>query len=163
AQNESATMFMLLLAAFNVLLFRYCGQRDLVVGTPIGNRLRAELEPLIGFFVNTLALRAHISPSMSFRELLLQVRETTLGAYAHLLGAIADGPDIEVGALAMLDSSDLAALLIDWNATETTLAGGTLHGCIFEQAARTPEHTAVVAGQKRVSYRELAARAAGLA
>src|SRR5439155_10348266 len=83
--------------------------------------------------------------------------------FANLLRAIADGPDIEVAALAMLDSSDLATLLIDWNATDTTLAGGTLHGCIFEQAARTPEHTAVLAGQERVSYRELAARAAGLA
>jgi amino acid adenylation domain-containing protein len=80
---EHATPFMTLLAAFQALLFRHSGQGDVVVGTPIANRSRAELEPLIGFFVNTLALRARITGRMSFRELVRQVRETALGAFAH--------------------------------------------------------------------------------
>src|SRR6185369_8372541 len=83
AQRENVTMFMIMLAAFQVLLSRYSGQKEVVVGTPIAGRTRAEVEPLIGFFVNTLALRADLSGGPSFRELLKQVRETCLGAYAH--------------------------------------------------------------------------------
>ncbi|HWW77567.1 MAG TPA: condensation domain-containing protein, partial [Pyrinomonadaceae bacterium] len=82
-RREGVTLFMTLLAAWQTLLARYSGQEDVVVGTPIANRNRAEVEPLIGFFVNTLALRARVTPGMSFRELLAQVRETCLGAYAH--------------------------------------------------------------------------------
>lgn len=82
-QQEGVTLFMLLLAAFKVLLYRYTGQRDLVVGTPIAGRNREELEGLIGYFVNTLALRTKLTDSMTFQELLMQVRETTLDAYAH--------------------------------------------------------------------------------
>ncbi len=83
AERERATLFMLLLAAFQVLLFRYSRQEDLVVGSPVANRNRAEIEHLIGFFVNMLPLRARLSGEMSFRELLAQVRETALGAFAH--------------------------------------------------------------------------------
>ncbi|HZI09046.1 MAG TPA: amino acid adenylation domain-containing protein, partial [Myxococcus sp.] len=83
AQREGATPFMLLLAAFQVLLSRYSGQEDLVVGSPIAGRRHAETEGLIGFFVNTLALRARLDGVPSFRELLRQVRGTTLGAYEH--------------------------------------------------------------------------------
>jgi amino acid adenylation domain-containing protein len=82
-QQEGATMFMTLLAAFKVLLFRYTGQEDILVGTPIANRTRAELERVIGFFVNTLCLRANLSGDPSFRELLGQVREVALDAYSH--------------------------------------------------------------------------------
>ncbi|MCL5996770.1 MAG: amino acid adenylation domain-containing protein, partial [Chloroflexi bacterium] len=82
-QREGVTLFMTLLAAFQTLLGRYSNQDDVCVGTPIANRNRSELEDLIGFFVNTLVLRAHLSPTMSFRDLLAQVRETALGAYAH--------------------------------------------------------------------------------
>ena len=74
---------MTLLAAFFVLLSRYSGQSDLIVGSPIANRNRGEIEPLIGMFVNTLVLRANLSDNPTFRELLNQVRETTLEAYAH--------------------------------------------------------------------------------
>ncbi|MEO5727675.1 MAG: condensation domain-containing protein, partial [Byssovorax sp.] len=83
ARREGVTLFMTLLAAFDVLLYRYTGQGDLVVGTPIAGRTQAETEGLIGFFVNTLALRAELSGETSFRALLQQVKETCLGAYAH--------------------------------------------------------------------------------
>ncbi len=83
ARREDATLFMLLLAAFDVLLYRYTGEGDLVVGTPIAGRGRAEVEPLIGFFVNTLAIRVRCNGEASFVELLGQVREQCLGAYAH--------------------------------------------------------------------------------
>jgi amino acid adenylation domain-containing protein len=82
-QQQSATLFMTLLAAFKVLLYRYTGQADLVVGTPIANRHRAEVEGLIGLFVNTLVLRSHLSPQASFRTLLDQVKTTTWAAYDH--------------------------------------------------------------------------------
>ncbi|NVJ28107.1 amino acid adenylation domain-containing protein, partial [Myxococcus sp. AM011] len=81
--REGVTPFMVLLSAFNVLLARYSGQDDIVVGSPIANRRQAELEGIIGFFVNTLALRTQLRLDMSFRELLAQVRESTLGAYSH--------------------------------------------------------------------------------
>ncbi|MBV9772803.1 MAG: amino acid adenylation domain-containing protein [Gemmatimonadetes bacterium] len=82
-RREGVTSFMTLLAGFSLLLGRYSGQADVVVGTPIANRTRRETEGLIGFFLNTLALRADLSGDPSFRELLARVRETTLGAYAH--------------------------------------------------------------------------------
>ncbi|HEX8696633.1 MAG TPA: amino acid adenylation domain-containing protein [Longimicrobium sp.] len=83
AAREGATPFMTLLAAFAAVLHRWSGEEDLVVGTPIANRTRPELEALIGFFSNTLALRADVSGDPSFRQLLGRVRETTLEAYAH--------------------------------------------------------------------------------
>ncbi len=82
-RREGATLFMTLLAGWQVLLGRYAGQDDVVVGTPIAGRSRAEVEGLIGFFVNTLVLRARLGGAPTFRELLVQVRETTLGAFAH--------------------------------------------------------------------------------
>ena len=83
SRREGATLFMTLLAAFSTLLCRYSRQRDILIGTPIANRNRAETESLIGFFINTLILRTRFSEQMTFRELLGQVRETALEAYAH--------------------------------------------------------------------------------
>lgn len=83
ARSEDSTLFMVLLAAFNLLLWRYSGQTDILVGSPIANRNLSETEPLIGFFVNTLVLRTRLDSSLSFRELLKDVKETCLGAYAH--------------------------------------------------------------------------------
>ena len=83
SQREGVTLFMTLLAAFQVLLSRYSGQQDVVVGTPIAGRTRAEEEALIGLFVNTLALRVDLSGGATFRQVLARVRETCLGAYAH--------------------------------------------------------------------------------
>jgi non-ribosomal peptide synthetase component F len=83
SHQEGATLFMTMLAAFNVLLHRYSGQDDILIGTPIANRNRAEIEGLIGFFVNTLVLSAQMKSDQSFLSLLRQIRATTLGAYAH--------------------------------------------------------------------------------
>jgi amino acid adenylation domain-containing protein/non-ribosomal peptide synthase protein (TIGR01720 family) len=83
SQQSNATLFMTLLAAFGILLSRYSRQEDLVIGTAIANRHRQELESLIGFFVNTLALRLDLKDSPSFREFLERVRQVTLDAYAH--------------------------------------------------------------------------------
>jgi amino acid adenylation domain-containing protein len=79
----AVTPFMTLLAAFQVLLYRYTGQEDVAVGSPIANRRRPELEGLIGFFVNTLVLRADLSGNPSFSDFLLQVRDTCVGGDAN--------------------------------------------------------------------------------
>jgi len=83
SQQTGVTLFMTVLAAFQTLLYRYTGQEDIAVGSPIANRNRAELEPLIGFFVNSLVMRIHLSSNLTFQELLAKVKEVTLGAYAH--------------------------------------------------------------------------------
>jgi non-ribosomal peptide synthetase component F len=74
---------MTVLAAFKVLLHRYSGQQDICVGSPIANRTQQELEGMIGFFVNTLALRNEVKSDVSFTELLEQVKTTMLDAYAN--------------------------------------------------------------------------------
>ena len=81
--ETGASLFMVLLASFKALLYRYTGQADLVIGTPIANRHREELEPLIGFFVNMLALRSDLSGDPTFRELIARVRETALAGYSY--------------------------------------------------------------------------------
>jgi len=83
ARRENATLFMVFLAALKTLLFRYSGQSDVIVGSGIANRHRQELEPLVGCFVNTLALRTDLAGNPTFRELLARVRDVTLDAYAH--------------------------------------------------------------------------------
>jgi amino acid adenylation domain-containing protein len=83
SRDEAVTLFMLLLAAWQSLLFRYGGNGDVPVGTPIANRNRRETEGLIGFFVNTLVIRSQVSGELQFTDLLKQVRDTALAAYAH--------------------------------------------------------------------------------
>lgn len=83
SQQKRVTLFMTLLAAFKTLLYRYTGQEDIVVGSPIANRNRPELEDLIGFFVNTLVLRTNLGGNPAFAELLDRVNATALAAYAH--------------------------------------------------------------------------------
>ncbi|HYR08361.1 MAG TPA: amino acid adenylation domain-containing protein, partial [Longimicrobium sp.] len=82
-RSEGATLYMTLLAAFQVLLSKYSGSEDIVVGSPIAGRTRGEVEELIGFFVNTLVLRTNLSGDPGFREVLRRVRDVTLGAYEH--------------------------------------------------------------------------------
>lgn len=83
SRREGVTLFMTLLAAFQTLLSRYTRQEDIVVGTPIANRTRAETEALIGFFTNTLIMRTNLAGDPTFRELLARVRQVALSAYAH--------------------------------------------------------------------------------
>ncbi|MBB6286057.1 MULTISPECIES: non-ribosomal peptide synthetase [unclassified Pseudomonas] len=83
AQANQSTPFMLLLAAFQTLLYRYSGQRDIRIGVPNANRPRQETQGLIGFFINTLVLRAELDGRLPFTELLAATRETALGAQAH--------------------------------------------------------------------------------
>lgn len=83
SQRESVTLFMTLLAAFQVLLCRWSGQDDIAVGAPVANRERREIEKTIGLFVGTLVLRTDLSGAPSFCELLRRVREVCLGAYVH--------------------------------------------------------------------------------
>lgn len=83
SQREEVTLFMTLLAAFNTLLYRYTAQENILIGSAIANRNRAELEGLLGCFINTLVMRNDLSGNPSFRELLSQVREVTLDAYTH--------------------------------------------------------------------------------
>ncbi|MCB0212661.1 MAG: AMP-binding protein, partial [Anaerolineae bacterium] len=83
SRQSDSTLFMTLLTAFQILLMRYSGQEDIVVGSPIANRNRKEIEPLIGFFVNTLVLRTDLSGNPTFLELLAQVRQVSQAAYDH--------------------------------------------------------------------------------
>ena len=83
SREQGTTLYMTLLAAFQILMSRYTGQSDIIIGSPIANRNRQEIEPLIGFFVNTLALRADLERSVSFLDVLAQAQESTQAAYEH--------------------------------------------------------------------------------
>jgi amino acid adenylation domain-containing protein len=83
SHQENATLFMTLLAAFKTLLYRYTGQTDILVGSPVASRNSVEVESLIGLFVNVLVLRTDVSKRPSFRELLARVKSTALAAYVH--------------------------------------------------------------------------------
>ncbi|HEX5081472.1 MAG TPA: amino acid adenylation domain-containing protein, partial [Blastocatellia bacterium] len=83
SQQEGVTLFMVLLAAFKALIFRYTGQTDVVIGTPVAGRQHTETEALIGFFLNMLVLRTDLSGAPKFSALLRRVREVCLGAYTH--------------------------------------------------------------------------------
>ncbi|MCC5658364.1 amino acid adenylation domain-containing protein [Nostoc sp. XA010] len=83
SRQQGVTLFMTLLTAFKILLYRYTGQADIIVGSPIANRNRAEIESLIGLFVNVLVLRTDLSGDLSFQELLARVKSTALEAYIH--------------------------------------------------------------------------------
>src|SRR6185503_9458671 len=83
ARRQGVTLFMVLHAAFALVLSRWSGERDVSIGTPIANRTRRELEGLIGFFVNTLVLRLKLDGAPTLGELFQQVREADLAAFAH--------------------------------------------------------------------------------
>ena len=83
SQQEGVTLFITLLTAFKILIYRYTQQEDIAIGSPIANRNRSEIEGLIGFFVNSLVLRTQVSGTLTFRELLHRVKDISLAAYAH--------------------------------------------------------------------------------
>lgn len=83
SKEHDVTLFMTLLAALSVLLYRYSGQTDISIGTPIANRNRSEVEPLLGVFVNTLVMRNELAGDLAFSDFVKRVKETTLGAYDH--------------------------------------------------------------------------------
>ncbi len=258
-REVNGTLFMTLLAAFQVLLARYTGRDDIVVGSPAAGRRDVELENLIGFFVNTLVLRTDLSGDPTFRELLGRVREVTLDAYGHqevpfekliadlhvprslshsplfqvmfilqnalkqrlelpgltleelefdpgtakfdltvdmaevdeglscafeystdlfeastvtrmlghfralLEGAAAD-PGRRLSALPMLEASERHRLVIEWNDTAADYPRRSgIHQLFDVQASRTPDAVALIDGERRVTYRELHARANRLA
>ncbi|NER93306.1 MAG: amino acid adenylation domain-containing protein [Symploca sp. SIO1B1] len=83
AQEEGATLYMTLLATFQILLFRYTSQEDILVGSPTSGRTRPEFAPIVGYFVNQVVMRADLSKNPCFKDLLLQVRQTVIGAFSH--------------------------------------------------------------------------------
>lgn len=259
SRAQGATLFMVLLTAFKVLLHRYTGQDDIIVGTPIANRNKVETHGLIGFFVNTLALRTDLSGNPTFLQALARVREVALGAYANqdapfeklvevlrperdvsrppllqvmfalhnndipslelrglkitplslhsgainfdlvmgveessegmrvlleystalfdasavvrmlehfqqLLEAVKADPNQRIESLKMLGEAERHKILVEWN---NTRADYPEHVCAHElieaQAGQTPDATAVVFGDERLSYSELNHRANQLA
>ncbi|HLL48189.1 MAG TPA: amino acid adenylation domain-containing protein, partial [Longimicrobiaceae bacterium] len=259
ARGEGATLHMVLLAALDVLLARWSGETDVVVGTPVAGRTRREVEGVVGFFVNTLALRADVSADPSFRELLGRVREGALGAYQHqdvpferlvesmgverslahaplfqvmlsveegapaaglrlgeveaapfpaggeaaqydlsfsfteargaidaavtfrealwdrstiervlerfaaLLEQVAADPGPRISEIDLLGPDERERLVGEWSAAVREHPAAPVHERVAEQAARTPGATAVVAGERTLSYAELDAAASRLA
>jgi amino acid adenylation domain-containing protein len=274
ARKEGATLYMLLLAAYQVLLYRYTNQETIVVGSSAAGRGRAEVAGLVGYFVNSLALRGNPSGGQTFASFLARVRRTTLEAFAHqdypfpllverlqperdpsrtplfqtmfvlhkarrpeedflsllalresasqikldelelesipleqraaqfeltlavaeterrltgafqyntdlfdeetisrmaahfrmLLEGIVDGPERRLSELPLLADEEQRRIVFDWNDTgPATPAGECLHELFERQAGRTPEAVALVCGDRRLTYRELNARANRLA
>jgi len=258
ARRDGGTLFMAFLAAYQLLLSRWTGQQDIVVGSPIAGRKNREVEELIGFFVNTLALRTEVAEDLTFRQLLERVKVGTLGAYANqdlpfeqlvmklrpernltrqpifqvmlslqnfpeeqlelpeltwewssiehetahfdltlylygapdgclgvfeyatdlfdlgtiermarhlralLEGIIADS-DSPIHRLPMLGEAEKQQLLIEWNATATSLNEICVHEIFEEQVRRTPHAVAVVYEGESLTYAELNGRANQLA
>jgi len=258
SQQEGVTLFMTLLAAWAALLGRYSGEEDVIVGTPIANRTRTELEGMIGFFVNSLVLRTSLKGEPSFRELLKRVREVALGAYAHqdlpfeklvealqpdrqsnynplyqvsfalqnapqgaievgglemsgvetdretsrfdlefhlwehgqelygallystelfeaetisrllnhyerMLTAVVAHPEQRVSEVKLLSGAEERQLVVEWNDTKRSYEQNSVVELFEAQVKRTPENTALIFGEQRVSYRELNERADRLA
>ncbi|WP_173964030.1 non-ribosomal peptide synthetase, partial [Flavobacterium collinsii] len=146
-QAEGVTLFMLMLSAFKVLLSRYSGQDDICVGTSIANRTQSELEGMIGFFVNILALRSDLSGDPSFRELLKRVKETTLGGYDHQLAPFEKVVDRMITARDMSMSPLFQVLFVLHNTPEESgksgkdLEGVTLSGYEFDSVTSKSDLT----------------------
>jgi len=138
SQQQEATLFMTLLAAFKVLLYRYSGQQDICVGTSIAGRQQQETEDLIGFFVNILALRTQVDPVSSFNGLLEKVKQTTLEAYEHqevpfekVVDAVVKERDISRSPLFQA----LFVMLNTPSAAETSLGDLALSGITYEHTS----------------------------
>ncbi|HET7865194.1 MAG TPA: amino acid adenylation domain-containing protein, partial [Burkholderiaceae bacterium] len=155
AQRHSVTLHMLLLAAWAALLSRWSGQPDLVIGTAVANRPWPELEPLIGFFVNTLALRVRCEPAMTGSELLAQVRATSIAAQEHQ-----DAPFEQVVEALQprrsMASSPLFQVMFTWQNTPSQALG--LHGL---QAELLPPQTVATPFDLDLSLQEEGAQLCG--
>ncbi len=258
ARREGATLYMVMMAVFQVLLSRYGRSDDFVVGSPIAGRDRSEVEGLLGLFVGTLSLRADLSGDPTFRDLVARVKKTALGAYAHselpfemlvdelklrrdlshppvfqvlfglqnvptgearfegletrrvefekdgaildlslyawpdpegmiltleynrdlfdeatvdrllehygaLLQAAVEHPELPVSRLELLPPGERRRVLLEWNDTDAPWERSTLHGAVFEQAARSPDAVAVEGGGESLTYSELIGRSRALA
>lgn len=126
--QADVTLYMTLLAAFQLLLMRYTGQEDVVIGSPIANRTRRELEPLIGYFLNTLALRTDLSGNPTFLELLAQVRQTAQAAYSHQDLPFERLVDALQPMRALDHSPIVQVVFILQNTTQPTMTFGDLQG-----------------------------------
>ncbi|HST58686.1 MAG TPA: condensation domain-containing protein, partial [Longimicrobium sp.] len=134
ARAEGATLFMTLLAGWQALLSRYAGQADVVVGTPVAGRGRGETQGLIGFFVNTLVMRSDVGAAHGFRDLVRQVREHTLEAYAH--------QDVPF------------ERLVEALSPERRLGHAALYQVMFDYASDDPDARLDTLGQARVDELE---------
>lgn len=252
ARQHGSTLFMTLLAAFHLLLARWSGQRDICIGVPVDGRGHREAEDLVGFFLNTVVVRADLSHNPSFKQVLSQVRKRLLEAYEHrdlpfdrlvaelrpqrqlsrqplfqvlfsylaeddlklpglkltqiepddrtakfdlslffsetagglqggfeyatglfqhatierlarhfktLLKGIAGDPGASVADLPLLTPPELRQIVVDWNRAELDFPQACIHELIEWQAERKPEATAVVMGEKSISYGSLNALA----
>jgi amino acid adenylation domain-containing protein len=151
SQREEVTLFMILLAALSVLLGRYSGQEDLLIGSPIANRPYQELEPMIGFLANTLVLRTTLTGQPTFRELLGRVRETCLAAYEHqdvpfeqlvehlqLQRDLSRSPLVQV-VFALQQASMYDFALTDLEVSPLPIAGSTTKFDLLLDMVETPE------------------------
>ncbi|WP_367437163.1 amino acid adenylation domain-containing protein [Streptomyces celluloflavus] len=225
ARDEDVTPFMVLLAGLALTLHHRSGERDLVLGTPVNTRSRAELADLVGYFVNLLPLRVGVGAGMSFRDLVRQVREVAIGGYRHqelpfddiIDLVLEDRPEdrnplcqvvlemhpldsrpLDVGGVPvtrhlhmnevsrfdlsisvddrgtdftgrfeydrdLFDESTMRELCESWLGTLAVSVGLPVHSLFEEQAARVPDATALVFGDRRLSYSELNGRANRLA
>ncbi|TEO62389.1 non-ribosomal peptide synthetase [Pseudomonas aeruginosa] len=182
AQRQGASTFMLLLASFQALLYRYSGQSDIRVGVPVANRNRVETERLIGFFVNTQVLKADIDGQMGFDRLLHQVRQRSLEAQAHqdlpfeqLVEALQPERSLSHSPLFQVlfnyqaergehGLPEVAGLSIEEQAWESGYPATPLvHQRVAERARMAPDAVAVIFDEEKLTYAELDSRANRLA
>lgn len=156
-REQNVTLFMVMLAGFKALLFRYTGQHDIAVGTPLANRTHPEWESLIGFFVNTLVLRTQISPNDSFIDLVKQVQEVTLDGYANQdlpfdklveeLSLHRDSSHSPLFQVAFTLQSNAVSESIDIDRLAVSVQGGNTHTAKFDITMELQEHDGEIRGE----------------
>jgi amino acid adenylation domain-containing protein len=149
SQQQGVTLFMTLLAAFKTLLYRYTGQDDIVVGTVAAVRNRPELEPLMGYLLNTLVLRTSVSGRPTFQQFLARVRDVTLGAMAHkdlpfekLVEAVLSSRDIGQNPLFQVAFSldpSMPEIELGWTLTQSDIDNGTAKFELYLGLEEKPE------------------------
>src|SRR5439155_1363408 len=169
AQSEKATLYMVLVAAFETLLFRYTGQDDIRIGTTMAGRSRADLQKIVGYLANPVVLRAHFADDLTFKGLLGQVRYKVIAALEHqdypfplLVERLQ--PKRDASYLPLLTETEQQQFLVEWNDTKSDYpANLCIHQLFESQVQQTPEATAVVFEGNELTYRELNRRANVLA